>query len=198
MKILHLINSTRGDASFSKRLGNAIIERIQAVNKVTMVITHDLTANPLPHLEETLVLSLFTPAESRSADMTKALRHSDEAVDALLAADVIVMDVPMHNFGIPSTLKTWIDHVSRSGKTFRFTEKGSEGLVTGKKVYLAIATGGIYSEGPMKARDFTESYLRTVLGFMGMTDVTTVRVEGIAIPQVRERALEKAIEHITI
>lgn len=197
MKILHLISSARGNASFSKKLGDAIVEKLQLVNDGnTLVNTRDLTATPFPHLEGMLINSFFTPEESRPPEMIEALRHSDHAIAELMESDVIVIDVPMHNFSIPSTLKTWIDHVSRNGKTFRYTETGAKGLVTDKKVYLAIASGGVYSEGPMKSYDFTETYLRTVLGFMGMTNVTTIRVEGIAITQVREKALAKAIQSI--
>ena len=198
MKILRLITSSRGSASFSKRLGDAIVEKLQQTNEEITLHTYNLTATPFPHLEEMVVNSLFIPEENRSPVMVEALRVSDRAVATLMEADVIVIDVPMHNFSIPSTLKTWIDHISRSGKTFRYTQTGTEGLVTGKKVYLAIATGGVYSDGPMKSRDFTETYLRTILGFMGMTDITVIRVEGIAIPEVRETALTRAIQSISI
>jgi FMN-dependent NADH-azoreductase len=104
----------------------------------------------------------------------------------------------MYNFGIPSTLKTWIDHVARAGKTFKYDGKTPEGLVKNKKVYLAISSGGVYSEGFMKAYDFTESYLRAVLGFMGMTDIKAFRVEGVKVPGMQEIALDKAIQAIEL
>lgn len=198
MKILRLITSTRGNTSFSKKLGDAIVEKLQQAHAENTLHTYDLAATPFPHLEALVISSLFIPEKNRSPVMAEALRVSDRAIDVLMEADVIVIDVPMHNFSIPSTLKTWIDHISRSGKTFRYTDKGTEGLVTGKKVYLAIATGGVYSQGPMKSRDFTENYLRAVLGFMGMTDITVIRVEGVAIPDVRENALAKAIHNISL
>jgi FMN-dependent NADH-azoreductase len=104
----------------------------------------------------------------------------------------------MYNFGIASTLKSWIDHIARANKTFRYSEKGPEGLVKNKKVYLAISTGGVYSDGPMKAYDFTEPYLRAVLGFMGMTNLTAYRVEGVNMPALKESALQKAIDSIAL
>jgi len=104
----------------------------------------------------------------------------------------------MYNFSIHSSLKAWIDHISRANVTFSYSEKGAEGLVKNKKVYLAISSGGIYSEGAMKPYDFTESYLRTLLGFLGMTDITVFRAEGLNIPNVKDQALEKAIESIAV
>jgi FMN-dependent NADH-azoreductase len=198
MKILHLITSSRGKASNSLQLGNAIVEKLQAAHPGSTVVTHDLTATPYAHLEEVNVQSYFTPQEERTPELIAAIKNSDAAIAELMAADVIVIGVPMYNFSIPSTLKTWIDHVARRGVTFSYSEKGAEGLVKGKKVYLAISSGAIYSEGPMKSYDFTESYLRAVLGFMGMTDITAIRAEGMSIPHVKEHAMDKAIASIAV
>lgn len=198
MKILHLIASARGKASSSLKLGNAIVEKLQAANPGSTVTAHDLSTAAYGHLEEVHIQSFFTPDEARTPELVEAIKHSDAAIAELQAADTIVIGVPMYNFTIPSTLKTWIDHVARRGKTFSYTEKGLEGLVKGKKVYLAIATGGVYSEGPMKAYDFTESYLRAVLGWLGMTDVTTVRAEGLSMPDLKDVALDKAIAEFAV
>jgi FMN-dependent NADH-azoreductase len=198
MKILHLVTSSRGTLSFSTQLGNAVVERLQKAHPGSITTIHDLTAAPLPYLEEVHIHSFFTPAEDRTAALVEAVKHSDAAIAELFNADAIIIDVPMYNFGIPSVLKSWIDHIARSGKTFTYNEKGPEGLVRGKKIYLAIATGGVYSDGPMKAFDFTESYLRPVLGFLGMTDITVFRVEGSNLPELKEHALEKAIEKIAV
>ncbi len=120
---------------------------------------------------------------------------SDALIDELRAADILVLAAPMHNFGIPSTLKAWIDHVVRAGRTFSYTSKGPVGLLTGKRAILVLATGGVYSDGPAKAFDFQEPYLRTILGFMGITDVDVVRVEGVATSAVGpEKALAEATE----
>jgi FMN-dependent NADH-azoreductase len=198
MKILHLISSPRGDASFSRKLGNAIVEKLQEENPDAQVKLHDLTNKPFPHLEEVHLNSFFTPAENFTPELAEAIKHSDEAIAELMDADIIVIDSPMYNFGIASTLKSWIDHIARANKTFRYSEKGPEGLVKNKKVYLAISTGGVYSDGPMKAYDFTESYLRAVLGFMGMTNLTAYRVEGVNMPALKESALQKAIDSIAL
>lgn len=198
MKILHLISSSRGGASNSLQLGNAIVEKLTAVHAGSTVITHDLTATPFPHLEEVHLQSFFTPAEARTPELTAAVQHSDEAIAELKAADILVIGVPMYNFSIPSALKSWIDHIARAGQTFSYSEKGPEGLVKGKKVYLAVATGGVYSEGMMKGFDFTAPYLQSVLGFMGMTDVTVIRAEGLNMPGLKEQALEKAIAGIVL
>lgn len=198
MKILHLISSPRGEASFSIKLGKIVVDRLLAAHLDSTVKEHNLTKTPFPHLEEVHLNSFFTPKENHTPELTEAVKHSDEAIAEIMDADVIVIGVPMYNFGIHSTLKAWIDHIVRAGKTFSYSEKGAEGLIHNKKVYLAIATGGIYSEGPMKAYDFTEPYLRTIFGFLGMTDLTTFRVEGMNMPELKDQALEKAIAAIQL
>jgi len=197
-KILHIISSPRGEASMSIKLGNAVIEKIQQTYPGAAVTEHNLAQKQFPHLEEAHLAAFFTPAENRNAENVEAIRHSDEAIAEIQNADIIVIDVPFYNFGIPSTLKAWVDHIARAGVTFKYGEKGPEGLILNKKVYLAIASGGIYSDGPMQAYDFAAPYLKSVLGFLGMTDVTVFRVEGASIPVVKDTALEKGIESILI
>ena len=119
-------------------------------------------------------------------------------LEDFLAADIVVIGAPMYNFSIHSVLKAWIDHVVRSGVTFRVSEAGVEGLIKGKKVYVAISSGGVYSDGPMKAYDFIEPYLRSVLGFIGLTDLTFFRAEGLNVPGVKETAMEKAEAAVTV
>jgi len=198
MKILHLISSPRGEASFSVKLGNAIVEKLHAANPGSVVTTRNLTSTPFPHLEEVHINSFFTPAENHTPQLAEAIQHSNESIAELKAADAIVIGVPMYNFGIHSTLKAWIDHIARAGQTFSYSENGPQGLVKGKKVYLAISSGGVYSDGPMKAYDFTESYLRSVLGFLGMVDVTAYRVEGLSLPNLKDEALDKAVAAIAL
>jgi FMN-dependent NADH-azoreductase len=198
MKILHLISSPRKEASFSIKLGNEIIERLQRKYPGSTVTTHNLTETPFPHMEEVHLASFFTEPGKRTPQLVEAVKHSDEAIGELIAADVIVIGVPMYNFSIHSTLKAWLDHVMRAGVTFRYGEKGVEGLVKDKKVYLAISTGGIYSDGPMKSFDFTEPYLVKALNFVGITDITVYRVEGVAIPDIKEKALDNAFERIAV
>jgi FMN-dependent NADH-azoreductase len=198
MKILHLISSPRGETSFSIKLGNAVVEKLQAAHPGSTVKVHDLIKTRFPHLEEVHIQSFFTPAEQRSPELVEAVRHSDEAIAELKEADIIVIGAPVYNFNVHSGLKAWLDHIVRAGVTFRYTENGPEGLLTGKKVYLAIASGGVYSDGPMKPYDFTDPYLRFVLGFIGMTDVTTFRVEGLSKPELKDSALEMALQSIAI
>lgn len=196
--ILHIISSPRGESSNSIQLSNDIVKKLQVANPDNQLAVRDLTNHPFPHLEEAQLAAFFTPEDSRTAAHKTAIAHSDEAVKELFDADYIVIGVPFYNFSIPSTLKAWIDHIARAGVTFRYSEKGPEGLVKGKKVYLAIATGAIYSEGPYKAFDFAEPYLRAVLGFIGITDIITYRAEGLSIPGIKETAMEKAFGLINI
>jgi len=195
-KILRIITSTNGDTSFSNQLSNAVIEKLTAANPQTEVKTLDLTKTPLPYLTNSHISAVYAPENTHTTEQTEALKYSDEAIQTLLESDVIVIGVPLYNFGIPAVLKGWIDQVARAGKTFSYSAEGPKGLVTDKKVYLSIASGAIFSEGPYKSYDFSESYLRTVLGFLGMTDVTTFRVEGTAIPDFAENALPKALSSV--
>ena len=196
MKILRLNSSFRGKDSMSFQLGNAIVDKIKRQNPKAEVIINDLVRNEIPHLNELHFTAFMTLSENHSDELREAISHSDKAIKELIAADVLVIDVPMYNFSIPSSLKAWIDHVVRAGITFKYTENGVEGLIKNKKVFLAIASGGVYSDGPMKDLDFTEKYLRNILGFIGITDITTFRVEGVAIPGIKENSLSKAIQSV--
>jgi FMN-dependent NADH-azoreductase len=195
-KILRIITSTNGDTSFSNLLSNAVIEKLTAANPETKVKTLDLTKTPLPYLTNSHISAVYAPEETHTPEQKEALKYSNEAIKTLLESDVIVIGVPLYNFGIPAVLKGWIDQIARAGKTFSYSAEGPKGLVTDKKVYLSIASGAIFSEGPYKSYDFSESYLRAVFGFLGMTDVTTFRVEGTAIPDFAENALPKALSSV--
>jgi FMN-dependent NADH-azoreductase len=196
MQILQILSSPRGAASYSNQLAAELLNKLVAAHPGSSVKVHDLASQPFPHLEGVHLQSFFTPAEGRSAEQQVAVRHSEEAIAELLAADLIVIGVPLYNFGIASTLKAWIDHIARARVTFRYTANGPESLLTGKKVYVAMASGGVYSEGSLVGYDFVAPYLKTVLGFLGMTDVTVVRVEGTAVPALQEAALPKALASI--
>ncbi|MBT9392353.1 FMN-dependent NADH-azoreductase [Hymenobacter sp. NST-14] len=198
MHILNVVSSPRGAASYSIKLGNAILDKLQAANPGSTVTTRDLATSPFPQLEEAKLTALFTPPANRTPEQQQAALHSDDAIAELQAADVIVIGAPLYNFGIPSTLKAWVDHIARAGITFRYTESGPEGLLKGKKVYVAMSSGGVYSEGPAAGYDFVAPYLKAVLGFLGMTDVTVFRVEGTAMPGQAEIALQKGIDSITL
>lgn len=197
-RILHLISSPRGDESFSIKLANAIIGKLQDQYPGSSIEEANLTGNNIPHLDTAHLRSFFTPVEQLTAEDQEAIRYSDAAISQLVAADIIVIGAPLYNFGIPSTLKAWIDHIARAGKTFRYDEQGAEGLVRGKKVYVAMSSGAVYSGGLYQPYDFVSPYLKAVLGFLGMTDLTFFRVEGVNIPGLKEQALDKAIKSISL
>ncbi|SFC75370.1 FMN-dependent NADH-azoreductase [Parapedobacter composti] len=197
-RILNVISSPRGGDSNSTKLANAIVAQLCNIYPGASVKQRDLARDHLPHLSSTHLGAFFTPVEQHTDTLKASIRYSDEAIAELMAADVIVIAAPMYNFAPTSTLKAWLDQISRAGVTFRYTADGPEGLVTGKKIYLAITTGGIYSEAPGLAYDFLTPYLKHVLSFMGMTDITVVRGEGFAIPHLQQNALEKAIDSIAL
>lgn len=181
--LLHINSSVRNEGSISRQLTAEFLQRWKAASPQTDVIERDLAAAPLPHLNEETLGAFFTPADQQSPEQAAALALSNALVAELIQADVIVIGAPMYNFSISSGLKAWIDHVARAGITFKYTESGPVGLLTGKKVYVFTSRGGVYSEGPGTAMDFHETYLRGMLGFIGLTDVTFVHTEGLALGQ---------------
>lgn len=189
--ILLVLSSPRGAQSYSHQVAQHLVDSIRARHPGSQLVVRDLGAEPLPHIGEDFVGGLWTPADQRTPAQAQAIATSDRIIDELIAADTIVLAAPMYNFGPPSTLKSWIDHVARAGRTFAYTEQGPRGLLNGKKAVLVVSRGGVYSEGPMKALDFQEAYLRGVLGFLGITDVHAVRVEGVAMG---EEAVKKALQ----
>lgn len=195
-KILNIVSSAKGANSFSIKLSNAIIDKLLAAHPDSQVKTHDLTANPLPHLHENQLNAFFTPEEQRTDSHKQLVDYSDQAIQDLKEADIIVIGVPLYNFSIPSALKAWVDHVVRRGITFKYENGAPQGLITNKKVYLAMATGGVYSDGPMKPYDFAEPFLRFILSFIGLNDITTFRVEGTSVPDLADAAFPKAVEAV--
>lgn len=179
--ILHINSSIRNAGSISRQLSSEFVEKLKAANAGTIVISRDLATSPVPHLEETMMGAFFTPENQRTAEQAKTVGLSDKLVAELFSADTVVIGAPMYNFSVSSTLKSWIDHIARVGVTFRYTDKGPEGMVTGKKVYIFTSRGGVYSTGPAKAMDFHETYLRAVLGFIGLTDIHFIHSEGLAM-----------------
>ena len=191
MNILHITSSSRGGASYSNRVAAQVIGEISARNPGTSVTVRDVARDPLPHIDDDFVIATRSPGGPQTERQRALLAQSDALVDELFAADVIVIAAPMINFTIPSTLKSWVDYVARAGRTFRYSEKGPEGLVTGKQVILVAARGGVYAENA--ALDFQVPYLKSVLGFLGMTDVEVIEVEGTAFgPEAAEKAVEGA------
>ena len=190
MKILQINSSARSAGANSTRLADSITARLKAANPAAVLELRDLAANPHPVLDEAALGALFTPADQRTPEQAARVALDDALITQVQAADAIVLGVPMYNFGVPVQLKTWIDAIARAGVTFRYTENGPEGLVKGKKVYVALARGGIYRDTPA---DSQVPYLKGVLGFLGMTDVEFIYAEGLAMgPESADKAFADA------
>ena len=192
--VLLIHSSVFGDKSQSLALARDFLKRYPHRS----VVERALSPQTMPHLDGETYVAMGTPANDHDGRQQAAVILSDTLIAELEAADTIVLATPMYNFSIPSTLKAWIDHVARRGRTFNYTEKGPQGLLTGKKVFVLTARGGVYSNGaPAAALDFQEPYLRTVLGFLGLTDVTFVHFEGIGMgPEAANANRGKALETI--
>ena len=173
MKLLRIDSSALGAASATRELTAALVGQLRRRMPGAQVVERDLDATPLPHLDGRAL-----------AGDSEAAALSADVLDEFLAADTVVIGAPMYNFGIPSTLKAWIDRIAVAGKTFRYTAAGPEGLVRGKKVVIAIAAGGVHAGQPT---DFVEPYLRQVFGFIGVTDLHVVRADGLALSAERRR-----------
>ena len=198
MKILHLISSPQGETSNSKKLGNAIVEKLLMANPESELVVRNLNENVLPHLDETIISSFYTPDEYITPQLKEVAKQSDGVVAQVVNADVVVIGAPIYNYGIHSSLKVWIDHLVRVRKTVSFADGTPKGLITGKKVYLAVSSGAVFSEGYYKPFDFVEPYLRAALGLVGITDITTYRSEGTSMPGIMEAGLQNAIDSIAV
>ncbi|WP_119270296.1 FMN-dependent NADH-azoreductase [Taklimakanibacter deserti] len=197
MSILLITSSPRGSASHSTRIATELAHRLEAADPEATLTVRDLAANPLPHIDSDYSAGIYTPPEKRSDRQAELVGVSDEAVDQLFAADTIILATGLINFNISSTLKSWIDHVARAGRTFSYGKDGPKGLVTGKKVYVVLASGGVYSEGPAIQLDHAIPYLRHMLAFIGLTDVEVIRVEGVGMgPEATDAALKKATDRV--
>ena len=193
--ILHVDSSPLGTASVTRQLTASIVEALVKAEPAATVVTRDVAANPPAHLDgELLQVVKLGAVEGLSPRQSEELALTNTLLDEFLAADVVVIGAPMYNFAIPTQLKAWIDRLAQAGRTFRYTENGPVGLAGGKKVVIASSRGGVYSTSDtMRALDHQESFLRTVLGFMGVTDVTVIRAEGVGMgPEARAKALDAA------
>jgi FMN-dependent NADH-azoreductase len=192
--ILFVSSSPRRAASYSNQVAGELVRKLEESGPGAEVTIRDLAGDPLPHIDNEFVAMIHGGPQT---DVQKAVAaRSDLLVDELIAADTVVIAAAMINFSIPSTLKTWIDHVTRAGRTFSYSESGPKGLVTGKRVFLVVARGGVY--GDKKQFDFQLPYLLHVLAFLGMTDVEVINIEGIAFgPQAAERAVAAALATVS-
>lgn len=194
MKILQINSSARREASHSSRLATRIVQRLRESEPKSKLTVRDLNEMPHPILDEAALSALFTPADRRTPEQAARVALDDALIAELQAADVVVLGIPMYNFGVPAPLKNWIDAISRTGVTFRYTENGPEGLLKGKKVYVALARGGKYRNAPS---DTQVPYLKTVFTFLGLTDVQFVYAEGLSMgPEAEQKGLSSAYEQI--
>lgn len=176
--LLHL-DSSPLETSISRELAREFVKTWKTAHPSGTVIYRDLAANPPKPLDAASIYAIFTPADARTPEQKAALAQSDELIAELQKADEYVISAAMHNFTIPSTLKLWIDQVVRVGQTFSYGAQGPEGLLKGKKVTILTASGGVYTEGtPAAAANFIDPYLKTILGFIGLTDVKIVSAGG--------------------
>jgi len=190
--LLVLNSSASGAASVSKQLIEETVTRLRGQNPALKVVERDLGTSPVPHLTADSAAAI-RGAEPANEAQKQAQALSDTLVDELKAADVIVIGAPMYNFGIPSTLKAWFDHVLRAGVTFKYGDAGPEGLLKGKRAVVVLSRGGLYSSGPAQPLDSQEPHLRTMLGFIGISDITFVRAEKLGYgPEARQQAINDA------
>jgi FMN-dependent NADH-azoreductase len=178
-KVLVVTSSVSGEASVSNQLVRRAVDALRRNDPEVLVATRDLGEDPLPHLDSEAVAAIR--GEPANAIQKAARARSDAVVAEVQSADTLVIGAPMYNFGIPSTLKAWFDHLLRAGITFRYTESGPLGLLKGKRAIVVLARGGLYSEGPAQVLDAQEPHLRALLNFIGIEDVTFVRAEKLAM-----------------
>jgi FMN-dependent NADH-azoreductase len=192
--LLFVTSSLFGKDGKSSLIAAELVDAWRQSHPGTKVAERHLDSESIPHLSGSTLGAVFAPAEQRSDAQRKAVAFADELIEEVEAADTLVLAVPMYNFSIPSTFKAWIDHITRAGRTFRYAENGPEGLLKSKKVFLIVSRGGVYTgESPAKAFDFQEPYLRWMLGFIGLSDLTFIHVEGQQIsPDAATAGLDRA------
>ena len=178
MKILQIKSSVFSGNGQSSRLADEFVALLRLQNPGARVVERDLAAEAVPHLDGARVAAFLAKPQERSAEQNTVVAYSDALIGELRRADVIVLGLPMYNFGVPSQLKAWFDHIARAGETFKYTDKGAVGLLTGKRAYVFAARGGVYAGTP---NDWQTQYVRYFLGFLGITDVEFVYAEGLAL-----------------
>jgi FMN-dependent NADH-azoreductase len=176
--LLQLTSSLFSGDGQSSRLAENFVARWKGANPDGLVIVRDLARSPVPHLDAARFGAFLAKPESRTAEQSAVIRYSDALIDELRRADVIVLGLPMYNFGVPSTLKAYFDHIARAGVTFRYTEKGAIGLLSGKQAYVLATRGGKYAGTPF---DLETGFVRQFLAFLGIADVEFIYAEGLAL-----------------
>lgn len=193
-KVLRLTTSILGDNSVSTALMDSILEKIEHSGEPLEITERNFSATPIPHLDGEWLQALLTPETDRDEGQQAKASFSDGLIDELREADILLIGLPMYNFSVPSMLKAWIDHVARAGETFKYTEAGPVGLLRQKKAYLVTAMGGQYTAGE---GDFLRPYIRHILGFLGITDITFITANGLAMgDEARAAGLAQAESEI--
>jgi len=194
-QLLQINTSLFSNQGQSSQMADRFVTAFRERHPDAAVVLRDVAGEPVPHLDARRFGAFTTPAEQRTPEQQAVVAYSDTLIDELRAADVIVLGLPMYNFGVPSQLKSYFDNVARAGETFRYTANGPEGLIKNKKAYIFAARGGLYVGTPL---DTQTTYVRDFLRFIGIQDVEFVYAEGLAIDeQTRSRALEQANDSIS-
>lgn len=191
--ILNIQTSISGENSVSNKLSQAVINQLLKKNPGSKVVTRDLAANPIPHLEIRHFSASRVPDEAKNEEEKEAGKYSEESLKEIQEADIIVIGVPFYNFTFPSTLKSWIDSIAVAGKTFSYADGTPKGLIEGKKLYLNFAVGGVYENGLIENM---EHYLKTLFGFIGITDVEIFKSQGMMVPQLKDENFSKTVAEI--
>lgn len=194
-RILRLDTSVFGESGASTRLSDALTAKLRSLYGEVEVVHRDLASEPLPHFSIDVINALQSEERARTPEQVKVKALADTLIEELLATDILVVAAPMYNFGIPSTLKAWIDYVARAGVTFRYTSAGSEGLVKGKTLFLVTTRGGIHKG---QETDGAVPFLQTYFRFLGVTDIRTLYAEGLAMAEKEEQfaAALASIDHL--
>ena len=198
--LLFVKSSLFGPDGKSSQVASEFVEAFRQFRPGTTIVERRLDADSIPHLSGATFAAVMTPSEKRSKDQEQRAAFADSLIEEVEAADILVLAVPMYNFSIPSTFKAWIDHITRAGRTFRYGAAGPEGLLKGKKVFIIVSRGGVYTgESPAKPLDFQEPYLRSMLGFLGLDDLTFIHVEGLQVsPESAAAGLDRARKTIGV
>ncbi|MCI2424268.1 NAD(P)H-dependent oxidoreductase [Saccharopolyspora sp. K220] len=194
MNLLAIDVSPRLDNSYSRNVSSHLVASLSSPD--TVVVRRDLAAEPPPHLDAVFLDAYLTPSTARTEAQRDALAYSDMLVDEFLAADTIVISTPMWNFGVPSTLKAWIDHIVRLGRTVDIRNGSFEGLAFGRKMYVVVGSGDLYTRGPLAMMDMLTPSIRAAFSFIGLHDIEFIRVEGTNVPGSRTNALPRAIAEV--
>jgi FMN-dependent NADH-azoreductase len=194
--ILQINSAARSQGAQSTLLANELTAKLSEKHPDAKIVVRNLLADNLPHLDDAVLGAFFTPAEARTPEQKVIVARSDELIEELQAADLVVLGVPLYNFGVSSQLKAYFDWIARAGVTFRYTASGPEGLVQGKKVFVVSARGGKHQGTP---NDSQTPFLKTFLGFLGMTDLSFIYAEGFAMgPEAAAGALSSARDAIAL